>query len=190
MSSQVESQRLPFNGRVTISNNMSHMLRKTAVDFAKSVVEELSCIYGFDKEEAERHLNLVSVSIVERVAKAAKAAKVPKAKAPKASFPLPFSGEFAEKCCFGLRQNHGLYTQCQVARKGESSYCKGCQAQADKNTSGEPDYGTIQSRIAVAPMDFKDPNGKSPVAYAKIMKKLKLSEEQVKEEAGKLKRDK
>ena len=189
MSSQVESQRLPFNGRVMISNNMSHMLRKTAVDFAKSVVEELSCLYGFDKEEAERHLNMGSVSIVERVAKAAKAAKAPKvakAKAVKASFPLPFSGEFVENCCFGLRQNHGLYTQCQVARNGESSYCKGCQAQADKNTSGEPDYGTIQSRLAVSPMEFKDPNGKSPVAYAKIMKKLKLSEEQVREEAGKV----
>ena len=181
--------RAPFNGRIMISNNMSHMLRKTAVDFAKSVVEELSCIYGFDKEEAERHLNMGSVSIVERVAKAAKApkaAKVAKAKAAKASFPLPFSGELDEKCCFGLRQNHGLYTQCQVARKGESSYCKVCQAQADKNSSGEPDYGTIQSRLAVAPMDFKDPNGKSPVAYAKIMKKLKLSEDQVREEAGKL----
>ena len=187
MSSEMSNEmRGPFNGRVMISNNLSHMLMKSSVDFALSVLEELSVIYGFDKEEAERHLNLGSVSIVERVAKAPKAPKVAKAKAVKASFPLPFSGEFAEKCCFGLRQNHGLYTQCQVARKGESSYCKSCQAQADKNTSGEPDYGTIKSRLAVGPMDFKDPNGKSPVAYAKIMKKLKLSEEQVREEAGKL----
>ena len=184
MSSEMSNEmRGPFNGRVMISNNLSHMLMKSSVDFALSVLEELSVIYGFDKEEAERHLNLGSVSIV---AKAPKAPKVAKAKAVKASFPLPFSGEFAEKCCFGLRQNHGLYTQCQVARKGESSYCKSCQAQADKNTSGEPDYGTIKSRLAVGPMDFKDPNGKSPVAYAKIMKKLKLSEEQVREEAGKL----
>ena len=193
MSVEMSSEmRAPFNGRIMISNNLSHMLRKTSVDFALSVVEELSAIYGFNKEEAERHLNLSSVAIVERIAKARKASKArkaekaAKAKAVKASFPLPFSGELDEKCCFGLRQNHGLYTQCQVARKGESSYCKGCQAQADKNSSGEPDYGTIQSRIAVGPMDFKDPNGKSPVAYTKIMKKLKLSEEQVREEACKL----
>ena len=193
MSVEMSSEmRAPFNGRIMISNNLSHMLRKTSVDFAMSVVEELSVIYGFNKEEAERHLNLSSVAIVERIAKASKASKArksekaAKAKAVKASFPLPFSGELNEKCCFGLRQNHGLYTQCQVARKGESSYCKGCQAQADKNSSGEPDYGTIQSRIAVDPMEFKDPNGKSPVAYTKIMKKLKLTEEQVREEACKL----
>jgi len=192
--SQVEmmnESRPMFDGRLLVSKNLDRMLVNISVDFAMQVVEELSHHYGFDSEEAYRRLNLGSLTIVDSVAKgarskASKASKAPKAKAVKASFPLPFSGEFAEKCCFGLRQNHGLYTQCQVARKGESPYCKGCQAQADKNSSCEPDYGTIQSRLAVAPMDFKDPNGKSPVAYAKIMKKLKLTEEQVREEAGKL----
>jgi hypothetical protein len=194
MSSQVEMMnetRPMFDGRLLVSKNLDRMLVNISVDFAMQVVEELSHHYGFDSEDAYRRLNLGSVTIVDSVAKAprskaSKVSKVPKAKAVKASFPLPFSGEFAEKCCFGLRQNHGLYTQCQVARNGESPYCKGCQAQADKNSSGEPDYGTIQSRCAVAPMDFKDPNGKSPVAYAKIMKKLKLTEEQVREEAGKV----
>jgi hypothetical protein len=33
--------------------------------------------------------------------------------------------------------------------------------------------------------EFVDPSGKKPVAYTKVMKKLKLSEEQVREEAGK-----
>lgn len=190
-SSQVEmsnEMRPSFNGRLLVSKNMDRMLVNISVDFAMQVVEELSHHYGFDSEEAYRRLNLGSVTIVEPVAKTArsKGSKAVKGKAVKASFPLPFSGELAENCCFGLRQNHGLYTQCQVARKGESSYCKGCQAQADKNSSCEPDYGTIQSRLAVSPMDFKDPNGKSPVAYAKIMKKLKLTEDQVREEAGKL----
>ena len=189
--SQVEMMnetRPMFDGRLLVSKNLDRMLVNISVDFAMQVVEELSHHYGFDSEDAYRRLNLGSVTIVDSVAKAprSKASKASKAKAVKASFPLPFSGEFAEKCCFGLRQNHGLYTQCQVARNGESPYCKGCQAQADKNSSCEPDYGTIQSRCAVAPMDFKDPNGKSPVAYAKIMKKLKLTEDQVREEAGKL----
>ena len=177
-----------FDGRLLVSKNLDRMLVNVSVDFAMQVVEELSHHYGFDSEDAYRRLNLGSVTIVESVAKGprSKAPKAAKAKAVKASFPLPFSGELAEKCCFGLRQNHGLYTQCQVARKGDSPYCKGCQAQADKNSSGEPDYGTIQSRCAVAPMEFKDANGKSPVAYTKIMKKLKLTEEQVREEAGKV----
>jgi hypothetical protein len=35
-------------------------------------------------------------------------------------------------------------------------------------------------------VEFKDPSGKSPTAYSIVMKKLKLTREQVEEEAGKL----
>jgi hypothetical protein len=49
-----------------------------------------------------------------------------------------------------------------------------------------PEYGTIQQRMAVGIFEFVDPKGRKPVAYTKIMKKLKISEEQVLEEAGKL----
>ena len=76
MSSEMSNEmRGPFNGRVMISNNLSHMLMKSSVDFALSVLEELSVIYGFDKEEAERHLNLGSVSIVAKAPKAPKVVK-------------------------------------------------------------------------------------------------------------------
>jgi phage-related minor tail protein len=49
-----------------------------------------------------------------------------------------------------------------------------------------PEYGTIQQRMAVGIFEYVDPKGRKPIAYAKVMKKYKLTEEQVKEEAGKL----
>jgi hypothetical protein len=53
---------------------------------------------------------------------------------------------------------------------------------------GIPAYGTIQERKACydSNVEFKDPKGKSPVAYSRVMRKHKLTEAQVVEEAGKL----
>jgi hypothetical protein len=54
--------------------------------------------------------------------------------------------------------------------------------------NGVPTYGTIQERKACydSNVEFKDPKGKSPVAYSRVMRKHKLTESQVVEEAGKL----
>jgi hypothetical protein len=49
-----------------------------------------------------------------------------------------------------------------------------------------PEYGTIQQRMAVGISEYVDPKGRKPTAYFKIMKKYKLTEEQVKEEASKV----
>jgi hypothetical protein len=56
---------------------------------------------------------------------------------------------------------------------------------SDKN-GGVSEYGTIGERIAVGILDYVDPKGRKPVSYTKVMKKYKLSEEQVIAEAGKL----
>jgi hypothetical protein len=101
------------------------------------------------------------------------------------SFPLPYNGEMKSDCCHGLKQNHGLYTQCQQVLKGDGKYCKGCNTQAEKNENGEPDYGSMESRMAVGIFEYVDPKGKKPTAYTKIMKKYKVSEEQVVAEAAK-----
>jgi hypothetical protein len=102
----------------------------------------------------------------------------------KAAFPMPYNGEFNDACCFALRQNSGLYTQCQAVRKGEAHFCKQCQVLADK-TEGIPEYGTIQMRQAVGIFEYTDPKGRKPVAYTKVMKKYKIVQEKVLEEAGK-----
>ena len=95
----------------------------------------------------------------------------------KCSFSLPYNGELNYDCCYALRQNSGLYTQCKTIRNGVNSYCKQCQVLADK-TDGVPEYGTIQQRVEVSIFDYVDPKGRKPVAY-------KISKEEVLEEASK-----
>ena len=128
-------------------------------------IEKCAALYGFKVEDA--------------IAKIMESKKKVKIVAPKSSFALPFSGEKNEKCCEGLRYNEGLYTQCEVVKKGENKYCAVCE-------KGELKYGTIEDRMGAGLMDYKDPSGKSPVHYSKIMKKLKLTEEAVLEEALKM----
>jgi hypothetical protein len=69
--------------------------------------------------------------------------------------------------------------------KGDGKYCKGCNTQAEKNENGEPDYGSMESRMAVGIFEYVDPKGKKPTAYTKIMKKYKVTEEEVVAEAAK-----
>ena len=103
----------------------------------------------------------------------------------KPEVPLPFTGLIQENCCHGLKQNHGLLTQCHKMPSGSGDYCQGCQKQADKNASGKPNSGSIEDRMAAfeGGKEYRDPKGKAPVAYVKVMQKLKLTEEQVQAEA-------
>ena len=128
-------------------------------------IEKCASLYGFKVEDA--------------IAKIMESKKKVKIVAPKSSFALPFSGEKVEKCCEGLRYNDGLYTQCEVVKKGENKYCAVCE-------KGNLKYGTIDDRMSAGLMEFKDPSGKSPVHYSKIMKKLKITKEEVLEEGLKM----
>jgi hypothetical protein len=143
---------------------MSTMMLKMNKKFMEGI-EKCASLYGFSVEDA--------------IAKIIESKKKVKIVAPKASFALPFSGEKNERCCEGLRYNDGLYTQCEVVKKGENKYCAVCE-------KGNLKYGTIDERMKVGIMEFKDPSGKSPVHYSKIMKKLKITKEQVLEEALKM----
>lgn len=149
-------------------------------DAVRRAIEECGRRYGFDGVEACRELG-VSVSMVSKKEKNVKVLKA----GVSSLFPLPYNGELNDSCCHGLKQNHGLYTQCQQGQKGDGKYCKGCNTQAEKNENGEPDYGSIESRMAVGIFEYVDPKGKKPTAYTKIMKKYKVSEEEVVAEAAK-----
>jgi len=177
-----------FNSNIYISSELTGKMVIVAQDLALRAVRECGNRYNFDAEEAIVMLGLSSVEVVHssKGRSHSSVSKKERSEVVKASFPLPFNGECNVNKCSGLRQNNGLYTQCQVARKGEKRYCKTCEAQAEKNGNGKPDYGTIEDRLAVGIFDYIDPRGNKPVGYKKIMKKLKLTEEQVLEEAGKL----
>ena len=164
-----------------ISGELERQMVNAAKDLAQRAIMACGEKYNFDGSEAIRLLGLSNVR-VERQKPVAE--KKPKEVVAKAAFPLPYNGEFNEAYCFALRQNNGLYTQCQTTRKGENSFCKGCQVLAEKN-AGVPEYGTIQQRQAVGVFEYTDPKGRKPVSYTKVMKKYKVSEEQVQEEAGK-----
>jgi len=162
-----------------ISGELERQMVNAAKDLAQRAIMACGEKYNFDGSEAIRLLGLSNVK-VERQKPVTE--KKPKEVVAKASFPLPYNGEFNEAYCFALRQNNGLYTQCQSARKGD--FCKGCQVLAEKN-GGVPEYGTIQQRQAVGVFEYTDPKGRKPVSYTKVMKKYKVSEEQVLGEAGK-----
>ena len=181
--------------KVEIRSEAVRHMTESAISLTILAIKECALRYGFSAEEALVSLNLSSVLAVEvaenksRKARGSSRVDVEKPKVVRAAFPLPYNGEMNELCCFGLRLCEGLYTQCRVARKGESSssFCKVCEEVALLN-NGVPTYGTIQERKACydSNVEFKDPKGKSPVAYSRVMRKHKLSESQVVEEAGKL----
>ena len=178
------------NSSMNVPNSVISMLTNLARDVVLSCAER----HGFDAEEEMRHLGLdmgVGITLIEKkgkkiVEKVEKVEKVSGAeKSFRGNFPLPYNGEHDESCCSGLKETHFLMTQCQNARKGDDKLCKTCDNQASKNENCLPKFGTIEMRKACGIFEYVAPNGKSPVAYSKVMKKLNLSMEQVVEEAAK-----
>ena len=177
-----------FNASVFMTEQLNNLMVKAGQDLAQRAVTACAEHYKFDAEEAIRLLSLENVKVERKESGKSKKKDilVKKIAVVKAAFPLPFNGEFKDACCYALRQNNGLYTQCQVSRKGENSFCKQCQVLADKGVDGIPEYGTIQQRMASGIFEYVDPKGRKPASYTKVMKKFKLTQEQVQEEATKL----
>ena len=173
-----------FNATVFVTEQLERLMANAAQELAQRAVTACAEHYMFDSEEAIRLLGLNMVK-VERKNKE-KVEKELKVVEPKQKFPLPYNGELNTKCCYALRQNNGLYTQCTGLPKGDNKFCKGCVKLMQKMGSDMPEYGTIEQRQAVGIFEYVDPKGRKPVSYTKIMKKLKITKEEVLEEAGKL----
>ena len=175
-----------LNVTMYISEQLSNQMLKMVQDVTHRCIMECSSKYGFDGEEAMRFLNLNDIKMERKRVIKSKGEKPIKILTPKAAFPLPYNGELNENCCLALRQNNGLYTQCTGQKKGENKFCKSCATTLQKTGSETPEYGTIEQRNAVGIFEYVDPKGRKPIAYTKIMKKYKISEEDVLAEAGKL----
>ena len=173
------------NLRIMMKEEAVKMMTNMAIGLARDAIIECSKRYNFDAQEALLVLDLSNVQTERRSSEPKEKKSKSKSLRIRSEFPLPFCGVKNEKCCEGLRLNQGLYTQCMIGKKKGSSYCKVCDDQAQKNENGKPDYGTIDERLAVSLMDYKDPKGKSPIPYKRLMRKLKISEEMVCEEAKK-----
>ena len=179
---------IEFNAQLFVTEQLTRQLINTTQDVTIRCIEVLAGHYGFDQEEAIRMvgLNMLKLERKGPSRKDSKGQKVAKVVAPKAAFPLPYNGEFNDACCYALRQNNGLYTQCTGLRRGDAQFCKGCASQMQKTGAEVPEYGTIQQRNAVGIFEFVDPKGRKPVSYTKVMKKYKITQESALEEAGKL----
>ena len=176
-----------FDAKLCVSDDLMRRLVSSSQDMITCSVKFLASKYGFNADEALEMLCLNNVK-VERKSKVIKekSKKEVAVKKVKSAFPLPYNGELKEECCMALRQNSGLYTQCDGLRKEGRDYCVKCEKQMEKKGLELPEFGTIKERNAVGIYEFVDPKGKKPVAYTKIMKKYKISEEDVLNEASKM----
>jgi hypothetical protein len=166
---------------VMLSSKLREGVAGMLEDARRETIRACAEKYKFSAEAALLELGLS----VKMGKKTERKEKVEKREKPEV--PLPFTGLIQENCCHGLKQNHGLLTQCHKKPNGSGEYCQGCQKQADKNASGKPNSGSIEDRMAAftSGKEYRDPKGKAAVAYAKVMQKLKLTEEQVQAEATK-----
>ena len=145
---------------------LSKQMEKCVKNLLKDVVVSMGEKYGFDGEEALRELNISGYK---------KKEVTKKEKREKLKVPVPFSRVNEELCC-GVKKNRGLYTQCDK-KKQDGDYCKGCISTMEKGKS----LGDIRER-ATEGDDWTAKDGKKAVHYTVVMKKLKLSREDVESE--------
>ena len=152
-------------------------MKEFAIDFAYSCVMKCSRTYEFDGEEAVKLLGLRNPVVKSKITKQKRVIDKPK-------FVFPYNGGRNAEACQGLILNGGLFTQCEMSKKTQL-YCGKCSKQAEKNSHGTPNYGTIMDRNSVGIMEYIDPTGKCPVSYMKFIKKKKWDLAEVQEEAKK-----
>ena len=180
-----------FNASIEVTELLMKTLENVARGLASKCIMESGKRHGFDVDEEIRALGLEKLCLTRKPMgkKGSKEKKVEKLvlKENKSLYPMPFVPERVDMVgCGGLSYNRGLFTQCTKKRMENGKFCNGCQSEADKNASGCPDCGTIESRLQSKLYEFKDPKGRSPMSYIKVLEKMKLSIEKASEEAGKL----
>jgi hypothetical protein len=146
--------------------------------------------HNFDAEEEIIHqgVSKYNIHIKEIKKEKAEKSKAEKSKAEKVvkekvvkekvvKYPMPFMPNMVDNnLCHALVFNRGLFTQCpKKPMDSNSVFCSACQTDADKNSNGIPNCGTIQQRLATGLYEFKDNKGRSPISYIKILENLKIT---------------
>ena len=180
------------NSNVSISDIVNAKIIELLLECCRKTVLECSQLYGFSSEEALNKMGLYNnlyvndsksdsdVSSVKSEVEGEVEAEVEAEVSKNVTIPLPFNGTCDDTKCQGLKQNHGLYTQCTSKKQKEKEFCKTCEKQTEKNTL----LGTMKERMAVGIMEFKDKKGKSPTSYMTVLNKLKITKEEAEKEAG------
>jgi hypothetical protein len=188
MNTNVETK-VEFNGCMEVTELWMKTIENKTREFASQCVMACSKEYGFNGCEAITKLGLENLAVIRKqMAKKSVSSvkKVREIKEKKEEIPMPFvKEEVSETGCQGLCFNRGLFTQCKVKKMENGNYCKGCQSEADNSASGVPSCGTLKSRLETGLMEFRDPKGRAPTSYLRVLEKLKIPLEKAMEEAVK-----
>lgn len=180
----------PTVGHLFIEETIKNKLVDAMKDTLMKCVEELANKYQFSKQEALASLfheeaEVKIVASAEKSEKQKKQKTEKQNKTDKPSIPMPFNGQCNMEYCSALKSNGGLYTQCHNKRENETEFCHACNRLMLSKNLDIPEHGTVQQRMACGLYEYKDPKGKAPIHYTKIMAKLNLTREKVEEEAAK-----
>ena len=195
--------------KVYVSSLLEKGLTSLIKDATNQLVYDLAREFGFDLEAGLKRAEMLLVSKQVKAkkekeqkqakAKKEKEVKTKKEKQPKTKkekepkqqkqpkekvvkrvqpcYPVPFDNHIFDDCCFAVKPNSGLWTQCMNAPATDSEFCTSC------TKKGQPTL-TINQRGILGDM-FVDPKGNKPTHYTKIMKKLNITEADVKNEMAK-----
>lgn len=111
----------------------------------------------------------------------------------KKQIPVPWTGEIRTEYCLAIQENHGLYTQCNKKKSNKTFetkdnwYCTRCSNNLIKTGDEKPKLGNVVDRLSVSAMEYVDPCNKKRkcVRYGVVLKRLKISVEDAKEECRK-----
>ena len=152
---------------INLNDSLNNGLNKLLIQVCKDTVLFCSKKYGFSNDDAIQFLGICN-------------SKKNSVKREKYDIPIPFTGVVRPHSCIGLKNNHGLYTQC-TNNPTQAEYCNTCYNQTTKNASGKPNLGNIHDRMHafLNSTEYKDPKGNAPTPFAKVINKLNISRESV-----------
>lgn len=95
---------------------------------------------------------------------------------------LPYVGKANEddSICKALRLNYQLFTQCTNKAMKNRDFCKICLKYVEAD--GSTPYGTIEDRMKCGILDYVDPSGKKALPLHRVIKRMKLTREEMEEE--------
>jgi chemotaxis protein histidine kinase CheA len=174
--------------QLSVTELLMKSLENAAKDLVTKCITECAFKHGFDASEEIKRLGVENLSLNRKqMVRKGKSQKISVTKEKKSVCPMPFIAEKVDFMgCHGLSYNRGLFTQCEKKVSNADGmnpgrFCKKCLEECDKSELGVPVCGTIQARLDCEPYEFKDTKGRSPVLYSKVIKKLQISSEKVKE---------
>ena len=175
-----------FKASVEITELLVKTLENASKSLASRCIIEAASRHGFNAEEEIQLLGLDNLSLIcKKMCK--KAGGGVKVVENKLKFPIPFIKTQVDiNGCQGLSYNRGLFTQCKRKRIPMDKYCDKCYKESKSSASGIPLCGSIEMRMETGLYEFKDPKGRNPTSYAKVLEKMEISREFVIEQTGKL----